>query len=132
MKGLEPVFTPFARGVLLAAMVLVGTLLFYECWRRAQRPGSLAPGQFRRRVLGAVLLEFDLLLWLLADLILPRLSTAGQLLYLGGSLLVVFAPIYLAIREVGFIARDYARSRRELVRGMAHPPERRENGGPRG
>ena len=44
-------------------------------------------------------------LWLLGDLIMRGWSPAAKLLYLGFTTLLVFAPMYLAIREAGFIVR---------------------------
>jgi hypothetical protein len=107
-----------AQAAILSAMVLVGLLLLYEGWRRARRADSVTPGQFRRRMAGGLLLELDLLLWLVADLVTRGWKPAAQLLYMFGALLLVFVPIYLAIREAGFVVRQYARSRSDLVRNL--------------
>ena len=118
------ILTGSAQTAILVAMVLLGLLLLFEGWRRARRPDSLTPAQFRRRVAGGLILELDLLLWLLADLVTRGWKPAAQLLYMFGALLLAFLPIYLAIREAGFVVRQYARSRSDLVRTLG-----RRNGG---
>lgn len=110
-----PFLPPSARVIVLVAMVVVGLILFYEVARRGSPGRALAAEQFRRRILGGALLEIDLLLWLLADVVARHLSAAGQILYLLFATLFVLAPMVVAIRETGFILREYARRRSELV-----------------
>jgi hypothetical protein len=124
-----PILPGAAQAVLLAAMVGIGPVIFYEVWRRRARPGSVTPEQYRRRLLGGLLLELDLLLWLVADLVIRRWPPAWQLLYLLGATLLVFVPIYLAIREAGYIVRQYARSRSDLVRSLGRAAERQDPSG---
>ena len=44
-------------------------LLLFEGWRRARRSEALTRAQFARRMAGGLILEVDLVLWLLADLV---------------------------------------------------------------
>jgi hypothetical protein len=124
----RPIMSAPAQAVILGAIVLVGLLLLFEAWRRAHRPEALTARQFARRVAGGLILEVDLLLWLLADLVTRRWSAAAQLLYLFGALLLAFVPIYLAIREAGFVAREYARSRSDLARNLGRQSSGYGNG----
>jgi len=117
-----------AQAVILAAIVGVGLLLLFEGWRRARQPESLTAGQFRRRLAGGLILEGDLLLWLLVDVVTRGWRPAAQLLYLFAALLLAFAPMYLAIREAGFVARQYARSRADLARRLGQRSQPYEDG----
>jgi hypothetical protein len=124
-----PILPGTAQGILLAALIGVGLVIGYELWRRRARPGQVTPEQFRRRLIGGVLLEIDLLLWLGADLLIHRWPPAWQLLYLLGATLLVFVPVYLALRETGYIVRQYARSRADLVRSLGRAAERHDPSG---
>src|SRR5262245_50201339 len=105
---------PFAwRAGLLAGFLFFVGLTLYEIWRRGRHPGSVTAGQFRRRVAGAVIMAADLLLWVVADAFLPGWPPAWQLLYMGGAMLLLFVPMFLAVREWTFVVRQYARSRAE-------------------
>ena len=121
------IMSPAVQAVILVAMVVVALLLLYERWRRARRPEALTREQSARRLAGGLILEADLALWFLADLVTHRWSPATQLLYLFCALLLVFVPMYLAIRETGFVVRQYARHRSDLVRNLG-----RRSGGPSG
>lgn len=111
-------FPTSAQPVLVGLIVVFGSYMTYEVFRwvtgnRAQ----LTRGQLRRRVTGGLLLELDLLLWLFADALMRGRPPAERLLYLLVSMLLVVVPLLLAIREAGFVARQYAVWRRELLRG---------------
>lgn len=124
----DPFLSLSAQYAIFVLMVLFGLVVLYDVWRWYRRPGSLAREQFRRRMLGGALMEVDLGLWLVADMVLARLTPAWMLAYLGIATLLVFVPVLLAIRESAFIARQYVRSRADLVRGLARTREYQENG----
>lgn len=112
--GLPSWFQP----ILLAAIVFFGLYMGVEIWRWfAGNRSMLTPGQFARRLTGAVILEIDLLLWFFADLMNPR-PPRERLLYLLVATLLVIIPMILAVRETAFILRQYARWRGELVRSL--------------
>jgi hypothetical protein len=123
-----PMLPAGARAVVLAAIVLVGIVIYFEIWRRYRRPGSITAAQFRRRLVGGVVLEIDLILWFIADVVTRGWRPAWQLLYLGGASLLIVVPMYLAVREWGFILRQYARSRSELVRSLGGRAQSNRNG----
>jgi hypothetical protein len=116
-----------AETVILISMLLFGAYLAFEVWRWVNgNPGQLTPGQFRRRMVGGILLEVDLALWYFADRALPLLPRSGKLLYLLFAMLLVFVPMLLAVREAAFVMRQYARWRGELVQNLG----KREAGAP--
>jgi hypothetical protein len=110
---------PAAQPAILALMIVFGLYLAYEAsrWYGGNR-AALTPGQFRRRMWGGLLLELDLLMWLLAEPLMRGRPVSERLLYLLAATLLVFIPMFLAVREAAFIARQYAQWRRELVRNL--------------
>jgi len=108
-----------ATPVLLLFMALFGAYLAYEVWRwRAGNRAALTPGQFRRRIIGGLLLEADLLLWAFANPLLAGRPASHRLLYLLTAMLLVLVPLLLAVREAAFVMRQYARWRGDLVRNL--------------
>lgn len=120
---------PAAVAVIGALMVAFGLYMVYEIWRWfAGNRSQLTPGQFRRRVVGGILLEIDLALWLLADFIMPGRSPREKLLYFLFGLLFLIVPMLLAVREAAFVARQYSRWRSDLFRNMAQEERERVRG----
>ena len=119
--GLPTYTQPFVLGMLL----VFGAYLVYEVarWRGGNR-AELTVGQFRRRIIGGLLLELDLLMWYVANPLFgglphsPKMA-AWRLLYLLFATLFVLLPMILAVREAAFVMRQYARWKGELLRGMA-------------
>lgn len=125
----RPILPPHGAPLVLAALAFFAAYLVYEVLRwfggnRAQLTG----GQFRRRLFAGFVLEVDLMLWLLADPLLAGRPAREKLLYLLFAFLLVFVPVFLAVRETAFIARQYIRWRAEVVRnlGSASKSEGRE------
>lgn len=119
-------FPPLIQPVTLALMLLFGLYLLVEVHRwLAGNRSALTVGQFRRRLVGAFLLELDLLLWFLANPLMRGRRAADQLLYLLLAMLLLVIPMLLAVRESAFVARQYLRWRSELIRemGRSTPPE---------
>jgi len=118
--GLPAYTQPFVLGMLL----LFCAYLAYEVvrWRGGNR-AELTVGQFRRRMLGGLLLGLDLLMWYLANPLFgglphtPKMA-AWRLLYLLFATLFVLVPMILAVREAAFVMRQYARWKGELIRGV--------------
>lgn len=116
--GLPPNLQP----LLLVTIVLFGLYTGYELWRwLAGNRASLTPGQVRRRLTGALILEIDLVLWFLADLLMAGRPARERLLYLLAATLLTLVPMILAVREASFVLRQYAQWRKELIRGIARP-----------
>lgn len=121
---------------LLALLAFFTLYLAYEWvrWIGGNRAG-LTPGQFRRRMVGGLLLELDLLLWLLWPVLAAGRRPAEQLLYLLFALLLIFVPMLLAVREAAFVTRQYVRWRGEMVRnysrGETAPPPDQDAHDPR-
>lgn len=125
----KPALPPGATLVLGVAMALFGVYLVHEFWRwKAGNRGGLVLGQFRRRMTTGLLLEFDLLLWILADPLMLHRPARERLLYLLFATLLVFIPMLMAVREVGFIMRQYARSRSEMVSNLGQGSRKGDNG----
>jgi hypothetical protein len=118
------------QALLLALLAFFGLYLVYEIvrWTRANQ-GGLTPGQFRRRICGGVLLELDILMWLLYGPLMSGRPAREQLVYLLGGVLLVVVPMLLAVREAAFVTRQFVKWRGEMVRGFV-PPERDPAGGP--
>ena len=112
------------------AMLLFGAYMAYEVWRWvAGNRAALTPGQFRRRLAGGILIEIDLAMWLLAKpafewmrATFPR-PVAPAALYLLTVVLLAAIAMLLAVREAGFVARQYAQWRSELFREMGRRRE---------
>ena len=122
---------PAAQPVILGMMVLFGLYMGYEVWRWfSGNPSMLTRGQFRRRIWGGILLELDLALWLLANPLMNGRPVRERLLYLLFATLFVVIPMLLAVREAAFVARQYARWRGELVRGLGKSDRPGKNGSP--
>lgn len=122
----RPVLPPAAQAVMLAAVLLFAVVIACEVWRRRRDPGAVTPGQFRRRLWGALLMEIDLGLWLGADLLIRAWPPAWQLVYLTFALALLLAPMVLAVREWAFVVRQYARSRADLVHNFARQTKRHD------
>ena len=110
--------------------ILIGLLAaftLYLVWEASRWYGGnkaqLTPGQFRRRLVTGILLEVDLVMWLLANTLTRGRSKAEQLLYLLVATLFVFVPMILAVREAAFVMRQYARWRGELARNIGKSDE---------
>jgi TRAP-type uncharacterized transport system fused permease subunit len=113
-------FLPPETGpVTFCLMVLFGLYLLYEVWRWVTgNRALLTPGQFRRRMIGGILLELDLLLWFLANPLMKDRPNREKLLYMLVAMLLVFIPMLLAVREAAFVMRQYTRWRGEMVRNL--------------
>jgi hypothetical protein len=132
------VIPPAAIPVLLGALAFFGAYLAYEAWRWFSGNRSiLTPGQFRRRMATGILLELDLILWLMAnpflasDLMMALPSSkraAWALLYLLHAVLLAVIPMMLAVREAAFITRQYTRMRGEIVKNLGHRDSPGSNG----
>jgi hypothetical protein len=119
-RGSEP--------VLLALILLFALYMGWEIWRwMAGNPSLLTPGQFRRRLVGGVLLELDLLMWLFANALMQHRRASEKLLYLLTAVLFILIPLMLAVREAGFVARQYVKWRGELARSLGRS-DREANG----
>jgi hypothetical protein len=125
-----------AEPLILLVMVLFGMYLAYEVrrWFSGNR-ANLTAGQFRRRILTGLIIEADLVLWLMANHIwqfvgeMPAARLAAlKLLYLLFATLLIFLALIQAVREAAFIVRQYANWRREIIRGVARGDHRSENG----
>jgi hypothetical protein len=113
--GLPPATQP----LMLALMILFGLYMAYEVWRwAAGNRAQLTRGQFRRRLVGGILLELDLLLWFLANPLMHGRPASERLLYLLVATLLVLIVMMLAVREAAFVVRQYARWRGDLVRTL--------------
>jgi len=122
-----PILPPHGPPMLVAALAVFAAYMVYEVirWCGGNR-AQLTPGQFRRRLAGGFVLEVDLVLWLLADPLLAGRPAPEKLVYLLFAMLLVFVPLFLAVRETAFIARQYVRWRAEVVRNLGRrdlPPE---------
>ena len=71
---------------------------------------------------------YDLVMWLLADVLMRGRPPAERLLYLLWATLLVFIPMIMVVREAAFIVRQYARWRGEVIRGLGKEDRRGENG----
>ena len=112
---LNPALAPIA----FVAAVLFGLYLAYEVWRWvAGNRGELTSGQFWRRIGGGVLLETALLMWVVANPLMSDRPLRERLVYLLTSTLLCVLAMLLAVREAGFVMRQYHRSRRELLREL--------------
>jgi hypothetical protein len=101
------------------ALVLFSLYMCWEVWRwLSGNTAMLTPGQFRRRVVGGVILELDLVMWVVANPVMHGHGPAEQLLYLLAAMLFLVIPMLLAVREAAFVVRQYARWRGELVRNL--------------
>ena len=97
------ILPPAAGPVLLGALVLFSAYMAYEVWRwTSGNRAMLTPGQFRRRIFTGLLLEVDLVLWLLANPAIasfrranPEHWGAPTLLYLLTATLLVFTIEYV-------------------------------------
>jgi len=113
------VVPPAAYPALIALVVIFGLYMAWEGWRWfAGNKAQLTPGQFRRRMFAGVLLEVDLILWLLADPLMLERPVRERLLYVMAATLFVLIPMLLAVREAAFVMRQYARWRGELARNL--------------
>ena len=123
--GLHPATGP----VTFTAMVLFGLYMAWELWRwySGNRSG-LTPGQFRRRVAGGILLEAALLLWFLANPLMAGRSSREKLAYLLVAFVLTWIPMFLALREAAFVARQYVRWRADLIRSMTTEELRQREG----
>jgi hypothetical protein len=123
---MSPLFQP----IVLVALVLFSTYMLWEVlrWLRGNR-AELTPGQFRRRMVGGVLMELDLVMWYVARPVVysHHLSAPQKLLYLLLAMLFLLIPMLLAVREAAFVLRQYARWRGDLIRGLGRT-DPRENG----
>jgi hypothetical protein len=110
---------PAVGNLALALMVFFGFYMAWEIlrWLRGNR-AMLTPGQFRRRLAGAVLLETSLLMLFLANPVMHGRRAAEKLLYLLLASLFLILPMLLAVREAAFVARQYARWRGDLVQDL--------------
>lgn len=108
-----------AYPVLITLLVVFTLYMGWEVWRWfAGNAAQLTPGQFRRRLVGGILLEIDLALWLLADPLMYDRPPREKLLYLLCATLFVLFPMLLAVREAAFVMRQYATWRRDLARNL--------------
>ncbi len=120
---LNPTLGPIS----LALAVIFGIYLAYEVWRWfAGNAGDLTRGQFVRRVVGGLFLETTLLMWALANPLMTSRPLPERLLYLLFSVLLALLSMLLAVREAGFVVRQYHRSRRELIQSLARQDARKE------
>ncbi|MBI3911803.1 MAG: hypothetical protein HY320_12845 [Armatimonadetes bacterium] len=114
-----------AKVAILCGMTAFAAAMLWEVWRWTRRRRSLAVEQFWRRMAVGVVLEIDLLMWLFLDAVVRpggRVHyTWFTLAYLSTACLLVFVPPFLAIQEMKFVARQYARWRKEIVRNLARP-----------
>lgn len=123
--GLHPATSP----ITFTAMVLFGLYMAWEVWRwYAGNRSSLTPGQFRRRLVGGILLEIALLLWFLANPLMTGRSPREKLAYMLVAFVLTWIPMFLAFREAAFVARQYARWRADLLRSMTTEELRRHEG----
>lgn len=110
---------PAVKAAFAVGIVVCCAAIAWE-WRRARGTHPLAPEQYRRRIAVAALFAVDFALWLAADAVF---ALGGRRAYLGpkfGYLLVatliLFIPIYLAYREMLYLARRYAEWHKEVAR----------------
>lgn len=112
-------FPPAVRIGIEIALALFAAYMAGECWMwRMGNRFQLTPGQLRRRLAGALLLIVDLVLWLQAETLLQGRPPREKLLYLLLATLLALLPMMLAVREAGFVIRQYARARAELIRSL--------------
>ena len=122
--------SPLTQLFLVVLLAFFTLYLVYEITRWSRRnAGGLTPGQFRRRICGGVLLELDLLLWLLFDPLMKGRPAREQLVYLLTGVLLAVIPMMLAVREAAFVTRQFVRSRGEIVQGFS-PADAERVGGP--
>ncbi len=113
-----------------AAPAVVGLmcgLTLYLGWEwsnyaRGNRAG-LAPVQIRRRLIGGLLLLTDLAWWLAADVLMSGRTAPERLLLMLLGMLPVPIAMMLAVREAGYVARQYTRSRLDLARKIVSRDE---------
>ena len=122
--------SPLTQLFLVVLLAFFTLYLVYEItrWLRGNA-GGLTAGQFRRRICGGVLLELDLLLWLLFDLLMKGRPAREQLVYLLTGVLLAVIPMMLAVREAAFVTRQFVRSRGEIIQGFS-PADPERAGGP--
>jgi hypothetical protein len=116
-------FPPWMPAVLLGGMLFFALYLGYGCWAWSRRGSEAQPGltreQFVRRLIGGILIEADLVLWLLYDPWARHFAVNQQLAYLSTAMLLVGVVMLLAIREAACVARQGVRMRGQLIREMA-------------
>jgi hypothetical protein len=106
----------------LVALVLFGLYLGYEAYRWSSgNRGGLVAGQFRRRMLIGVMLEAAIAL----GFIVPGLATGQsrqelwlKLVCMLLAVLLAGLSILFALREAAFVARQFAHTRGDLMRGV--------------
>jgi hypothetical protein len=106
---------------LMLLVLLLLLLQAVEIWRRFRFPTAITPGQFRRRLATAAILEASLLMWIAGDPLMRHQPPLTQLAYWCAVPLLVFAAAFSAIREMGEVTRQYHHQRAELYRGAGDP-----------
>jgi len=110
---------PLAAYPYLIGMILLFTLyLVVDVWRYRRGAYELTPGQIRRRVAAAVLIEADLLLWLNVNNLMMGRPPQAQLLYMFAGVLLLLAPLFLAYREAVFVMRQEVLRRRDHLQDV--------------
>ncbi|TPW13193.1 MAG: hypothetical protein FD129_1314, partial [bacterium] len=94
----------------------------WSSYARGNRAG-LAPVQIRRRLIGGILLLTDLAWWLAADVLMSGRTAPERLLLMLLGMLPVPIAMMLAVREAGYVARQYTRSRLDLARKIVSEDE---------
>jgi len=124
------VLGPAVKAAFAVGIVVCCGAIVWE-WRRARGTRALAPEQYRRRVAVAALFAIDFALWLAADTVF---ALGGRRAYLGPKVgyllvatLILFLPIYLAYREMLYLARQYAEWHKEVARAMLRGERERDD-----
>jgi hypothetical protein len=122
-----------AKIALLAGILLIGVLLATELWRYYADDTLVTRGQLVKRLVVGVWLQGVLAMALVGDVVTATMRPLQEMLYWTACLLAGVVPLIAAIHEAGLVARQYARRRAELLRGIigrAAPGERPPSGDP--
>ena len=101
---------------LMFGVLLLLVVQAVEVWKWYRDPRAITPGQFRRRLITAGILQLVLLMWFVGERLVGHQPPLTQLAYWTAALLFGIASAFSAIREMGEVSRQYYRQRAELFR----------------
>lgn len=107
-----------AKIALLIGILVIGMLLAAELWRYHADDSLITRGQLVKRLVVGVWLQGVLAMALVGEVVTEGMPPLQQMLYWTACLLAGVVPLFAAIHEAGLVARQYARRRAELMRGV--------------
>lgn len=112
----KTILSPEAYQFLLFVILGFTLYLVVDIWRYRRKAYELTPGQVRRRLGAAILLEIDLVVWLSIDAVVMNQPPQIKLSYMFAATALLMVPLYLAMREALFLMRQSLEMKRDHVR----------------